>query len=109
VDASVVEITPAQAFERSLISGKVWLADSEAATIVLARDALEFYADLRADPKSKPADIIAAGKWVQSLFSDLCFTPAERARLGLAEVKAATKFEELRAQQAENLNSGTDG
>jgi hypothetical protein len=110
VDGSVVEITPEQAFERSLIAGAHWLADSEAATVVLARDALELYGELRADPKAKTADVIAAGKWVQSLFGDLAFNPGERARLGLAEVKAVSKMEELsarRAQRAKVVDTGS--
>lgn len=107
VSASVVEITPMQAFERSLIAGAVWLSDSEAATVVLARDALELYGDLRADPKAKPSDVIQAGKWVQSLYSDLCFTTAERSRLALAEVKTVSKMEQLRAQRAKVADTGT--
>lgn len=107
VDAAAVELTPLAALERSLLAGRHWLAESDAAAIVLARQALELYAEVRADPKSKTADVIAAGKWVQSCFGDLGFNPAERSRLGLAEVKAASKMEQLRAQRAKVADTGT--
>ena len=107
VESAIVELSPLQALERALSAGQHWLAESDAAAIVLARDALELYADLRADPKSKPAEVVAAGKWVQSLFSDLGFNPSERARLGLAEVKAQSKMEQLRAQRAKVADTGS--
>lgn len=107
VDAAAVELTPLAALERSLLAGRHWLAESDAAAIVLARQALELYAEVRADPKSKTADVVAAGKWVQSCFGDLGFNPAERSRLGLAEVKAASKMEQLRAQRAKVADTGT--
>lgn len=100
VESSVVELTPLQALERSLVAGAHWLAESDAASVVLARDALELYADLRADPKSKTGDVIAAGKWVQSCFSDLGFNPSERSRLGLAEVKAQSVAESIIERRA---------
>jgi hypothetical protein len=107
VDAEVGQLTPLQCLERGLAAGKVWLGESDAPTIGLALDALELYAEARSDPKAKLTDVVAAGKWVQSLFGDLGFTPAERARLGLAEVKAVTKVEELLAKQAANRDSRT--
>lgn len=107
VDADAVELSPLAALERSLLAGKHWLAESDAASIVLARDALELYAELRADPKAKASDVISAGKWVQSCFSDLGFTPGERSRLGLAEVKAVSKMEALRAQRAKVADTGS--
>lgn len=99
MDASSLELTPLQAMERAHRAAAHWLAESDAPTVALARDALEMYAELRANPQAKPADVVAAGKWVQSLFGDLGFTPSERSRLGLAEVKAASKMEELRARR----------
>ena len=109
VDSSAVELTPLQALERALLAGQHWLAESDAPSIVLARDALELYAELRENPQAKPADVVAAGKWVQSLFGDLGFTPSERSRLGLAEVKAASVLEELRARRTPVADTGTDG
>ena len=96
-----------QALERSLVAGSHWLAESDAAAIVLAREALQLYGEVREDPKAKLSDIVAAGKWVQSCFGDLGFNPAERSRLGLAEVKAASKMEQLRAQRAKVADTGT--
>jgi hypothetical protein len=105
VDPDVLDSAPRATLERGLLAGAAWLADSDSPTVFLARDALEFYADLRANPLSKPADVTAAGKWVQSLFSELGFTPGERARLGLAEVKAVSKLEELRARKVADASS----
>lgn len=107
VDSSAVELTPLQALERALGAGSHWLAESDAPTIVLARDALEMYAELREDPKAKPSDVVAAGKWVQSLFGDLGFSPSERSRLGLAEVKAASVLEDLRARRSSVADTGS--
>ena len=42
-------------------------------------------------------------KQVISLLSELGFNPAARSRLGLAEVKAKSKLEELRERQARNV------
>ena len=39
---------------RVLETGAPWLAESDVVTIVLLREALDFYADLRDDPRSKP-------------------------------------------------------
>ena len=100
VDSAAVELTPLQALERALLAGAAWLAESDAAAIVLARDALELYAELRADPKAKVTDVISAGKWAQSCFADLGFNPSERSRLGLAEVKAQSVAESIIARRS---------
>lgn len=107
VDASVVELTVEQALERSLLAGSHWLAESDALGIVLLREALTFYAELKADPKSKPSDVLAALKQVSSEAGTLGFNPSARSSLGLAEVKAASKMEQLRAQRAKVADTGT--
>ena len=101
MEASVAEITVEQALERSLIAGSHWLAESDAMSVTLLRECLETYAELKADPKSKPSDVLAALKLAMSGAADCGFNPSERARLGLAEVKAASRMERLRAQVAQ--------
>lgn len=99
VDADAVELTVEQAMERSVLAGKAWLAESDSVAVALLRESLELYVDLRNNPMSKPADVLAALKVVMSAASDCGFTPGERSRLGLAEVTAQSKLEELRARR----------
>lgn len=94
VDGSVSELTVEQAIERSLAAGH-WLAESDAVAVVLLREAMSFYVELRNNPQSKPADVLAAMKQIQAAASDCGFTPGERARLGLAEVTARSKLDEI--------------
>jgi len=49
----------------------------------------------------------ALDKQIQDALSMLGFTPSDRARLGLAEVKAVSKMEQLRAQRAKVADTGT--
>lgn len=96
--ADVLELTVEQALERSLAAGSHWISETDTTAVAMAREAAEFYAELKADPKTKPADRLAAFKVMQAAFTDLGFTPGERARLGLAEVTAVSKLEELRGR-----------
>ena len=109
VDASVVEITLEQALERSLMAGAAWLAESDALSVVILREALELYAELKADPKSKPTDVLAALKAMSNEAGTLGFNPATRTAMGLAEVKARTKLEELRDRQASSAKVADTG
>lgn len=107
VDGSVAEITVEQALERSLVAGSHWLAESDAVGVVLLREALEHFADLKADPKTKPGDIQKALALAMTFAGQCGFTSATRTSMGLAEVKAASKMEQLRAQRAKVADAGT--
>lgn len=107
VDGGLVEITVEQALERSLAAGEVWLAESDTLGVVLLREALEHYAELKADPKSKPADVQKALTLANTFAGGCGFTPATRTQMGLAEVKARSKLEDLRAKQAQVGDSRT--
>lgn len=100
VDASVSEITVEQALERSLAAGESWLAESDALGVVLLREALEHYADLKADARAKPKELQDALKLIGSFAADLGFNPTERSRLGLAEVKAQSVAESIISKRA---------
>lgn len=89
-----------QALEDVLGAGQHWIAVTDGILVSLLREAVESYADLRDDPKAAPKEVRNARKEVVDLLRDLGFTPGERSRLGLAEVKAASKLEELRARRA---------
>lgn len=107
VSGGLDEITVEQALERSLAAGKAWLAESDALGVVLLREALEHLADLKADPKTKPADFQKALTLVNTFAGQCGFTPATRTAMGLAEVKAASKMEALRAQRTKVADTGT--
>ncbi len=100
VDAAVVVLTVEQALERSLAAGEVWLAESDAISVVLLREALEHFSEVKADPKSKPKEVQDALKLVGSFAADLGFNPGERARLGLAEVQAQSVAESIIARRS---------
>ena len=89
-----------QALEDVLGAGVHWIASTDSMLVSLLREAVESYAELRDDPRSTAKEIREARKEVSDLLRDLGFTPGERSRLGLAEVKAASKLEELRARRA---------
>lgn len=110
VDAvNAAEVTPFQrdalaVLDEVLDYGVHWLARTDAPSIVLLRDLLEERAIVRADALAGSTEarkaLRAIDKQVTGLLADLGFNPAARARLGLAEVKAQSKLEELRERQA---------
>ena len=88
--------TPLEALELVLNRGASWLAETDLVTVVLLRDVLEFAADLREDARANPSDVLAAYKLALSIAGSLGFTPADRSKLGLAEVRAESKLDEMR-------------
>ena len=89
--------------ERVLADGVHWLARTDAPTVALLRDLLIERDALRPDALAGNTEARKAlrevDKQVITLLAQLGFDPASRARLGLAEVKAQSKLEELRARQ----------
>lgn len=88
------DLTAAEAVERVLDAG-YWLAESDAPTAVLLRDAVEDYERLRS-AGAQARDVREARVEVARLAAQLGFDPTARSKLGLAEVKAASKLEQLR-------------
>lgn len=99
------ELSVAEAMDRVLSRGVVWLAATDTPTVCLLRDTLDLYAELREDPKSRTADVLAANKRVSELLTQLGFDPTARSRLGLAEVKAASKLEEIRRRRDQPISA----
>jgi len=97
VELETRDLTPAAAFDRVLTEGVHWLGQTDAPTLALAREALEDLAKARAVGDMKLT--IAARDQVMRIFSVLGFDPAARSRLGLAEVKAQSKVEEIIARR----------
>lgn len=95
------DLDPAATFSAVLDDGRVWLARTDAVGLSLLRESLEERAELRtAVLASGSADARKAlrelDKQIIAHLSALGFDPSARARLGLAEVKAATTLEKLR-------------
>ena len=85
--------------ERVLAQGVHWLGQSDGPMLALAREALEDYARARGSGDIKLT--LAARDQVMRIFGVLGFDPAARSRLGLAEVKAQSKVEEIIARRRE--------
>lgn len=92
---AVLHLTPLEAMLRVLDHAS-WLAESDLVTVVLLREVLTFAADIREDPRAKPSEVTAAYKLALSIAGTLGLTPADRSKLGLAEVQAESKIDELR-------------
>lgn len=98
--------TVSEVLAQVLSDGVHWLARTDAPSVLMLRDLLEERELLRAgamvgntEDRKALRDV---DKQVMSLLSELGFNPAARSRLGLAEVKAKSKLEELRERQARN-------
>jgi len=101
VDAELHDLDPYQVFETVMQTGKVWLAQTDSIALAMLREALEERSTLRdiviktQSPDARKA-LRELDKQIHGQLSTLGFDPAARSRLGLAEVKAATKLEQLR-------------
>ena len=87
-----------QVMDRVLEAGVPWLGATDAPKLALLADAVELHE--RAKQGGSIRDVIEAQKNISSLMSQLGFDPTSRARLGLAEVTAQSKLEELRARSS---------
>ena len=93
VTASATEI-----LDRVMTTGVAWLAESDAPTVVLLRETLErreAVADI--DPREWRELTVVAAK----LMSQLGLDPSARSPLGLAEVRAASKLDALKARHGQ--------
>lgn len=100
-----VELDPVDAMAYVLEAGQVWLAATDTVALALLREAIEERASLRTivlatqsvDARKALRDL---DKQIINQLGLLGFDPAGRSRLGLAEVKAQTKLEQLRRNRA---------
>ncbi len=93
------ELTVEEAMRRVLGAGVSWLASTDGPAVALLRDAVEDYARLRAIDGMPPKEVRDARAQVMALMSQLGFDPTARARLGLAEVTARSKLDEIAARR----------
>ena len=111
---NVAEVSPMSAPPSSsdealalvLAHASPWLAESDALTVVLLRESLEERQQLRAlvdhlATKDLRRALRDLDKQITTLLAMLGLDPSARARLGLAEVKAASKLQTLRNSRSD--------
>jgi hypothetical protein len=102
MDRHPSELSPKDAFEVVLAEAVGWLAATDAPIVALLRHSLEEREKLRGAVRhghGKRTEHRELDESIVSMLSLIGFSPADGARLGLAEVKAASKMEELRAKR----------
>jgi hypothetical protein len=100
VDLEPYEQDAAQVFVEIMQAGAPWLARTDAIRLAMLRESLEERARLVPVAESSTEarkQLRELNKEISEWLSLLGFDPAARARLGLAEVKAASTLEKLRA------------
>ena len=98
IPAGTHDLSPAVVMDQVLDQGVHWIAATDAVKVSLLREALEDYEALRAAGASAK-DVREARQEVSKLLSELGFDPTARSRLGLAEVRAKSALEEMRARR----------
>mgnify|MGYP007090090911 CR=1 FL=1 len=101
VEPEPIDLDAADTIGAVLKAGRSWLAASDTLALVMLRESIEERAVRResvmqmhrTEDRKALRDL---DKQIISQLSQLGFDPAARSRLGLAEVKAATKLEQLR-------------
>ena len=101
IGSDMVELDPVVALDAVLSAGVHWIASTDSMKVALLREAMEDYARLRA-AGAAPKDVREGRAEVAKLLSELGFDPTARARLVLAEVKAQSKLEEIRARRSQS-------
>ena len=97
------EFDAAQVFAEVMQAGAPWFARTDAIRLAMLRESLEErsrllpLAESSSEARKQLRDL---NKEISEWLSLLGFDPAARTRLGLAEVKARSKFEELEAKRA---------
>lgn len=91
---------------RTWTSGRAWLASTDADLVQLAAEALDERVALRVAVLADPSDwraragLRALDAQVSGYLAALGFTPTDRARMGVAEVREVSKLDALRHRQA---------
>jgi hypothetical protein len=109
ITTEAVQESPDAALSLLLAEGVAWLGRTDAPALALLRSMLQeregLHAAALAGSTGARTHLRALDKQVIGLLTDLGFTPTARSRLGLAEVKAASKLDEFRARQANRLRT----
>lgn len=103
VDAKPHDMQPADIFADIMAVGAPWFAQTDGIRLAMLRESLEERARLlpvaEASTEARK-QLRELNREISEWLSQLGFDPAARTRLGLAEVKARSKFEELEAKRA---------
>ena len=126
-DKNVVELLPAsdvppeparplstagrELWERAWRSGRAWLADTDSDLLLLVCEQLDerqllLLSVLREGDWRERAGLRALDKEIAANLAMLGFSPVDRTRLGVAEVKARSALEEVRRRRAERNETG---
>jgi len=93
-------------WERAWRHGAAWIAQTDTELLLLVCEALDERQSLRqvvldtGDP-SQRQQLRLLEKQIASGLGQLGFTPAERTRMGVAEVRAVSALEQVRARRAD--------
>ena len=126
-DTTVVELLPAvdqipeparplsttgrELWERAWRSGRAWLADTDSELLLITCEQLDERQMLRVrvlrehDWRER-AGLRALDKEIAANLAMLGFSPVDRTRLGVAEVKAQSALEEVRRRRAQRNETG---
>lgn len=96
------DASPLEAFEKVMQAGW-WFAATDAPSLAMLRCMLEERQELTSGGYDR-AQLRALDKQIIELLSVCGMNPAARSRLGLAEVRATSKLEEIRARQEARKN-----
>jgi len=106
IEREAVDLRADELLDRILAQGVVWLSDLDAISVSILRERLEERQSIRDAVLAGTGDRKALRdleRQITEQLSSLGFDPVARSRLGLAEVKAASKMEGIRASQAKRL------
>lgn len=102
IEAPVLDRSLPAVLEEVLSAGVSWLARTDAVALTLLRSLLEerelVHVDAVAGSTEARKALRDLDKQIHSLLSSLGFTPADRTRLGVAEVQRVSKLEALQAK-----------
>jgi len=98
-------------WERAWQSGRAWLAETDAELLLLVCEQLDERQMLRVQVLREGgwrdrAGLRALDKEISDNLGMLGFTPVDRARLGVAEVKVRSALEEVRARRERRDSTG---
>jgi hypothetical protein len=93
------DLSPLEAFDKVMQMGSLWFAATDAPSLALLRCLFEEREELTSGGYDR-AQLRALDKQITELLSVCGMNPAARSRLGLAEVRAKSKLEEMRDRQA---------
>jgi len=106
VQRGALDLRADEVLDAVLGKGVAWLSETDGPKLVILREQLEERQSLRDAVLAGTGDRRALRdleKQIAEALSLLGFDPAARSRLGLAEVKAASKLEGIRASQAKRV------